>query len=576
MAANEFILEQLAAEVQKAIDNALNPDTTLTEEGKPADAKAVGDALARTGKNLTEPAEDDIPKVFFTGTAPTTKDEGELPVTVLYISKTQRIEAFATLKVQGNSSTQFPKKNYTIKLYSDEARSEKLKVDFKGWGAQTKFVMKANWIDITHSRNIVGARLWRKICESRKDTLPTLLQESPRMGCMDGFPVKCYVNGTYYGRYSWNIPKDKWAFNMDDDLDEHTILCGESNNEGTSSVYAQSSDSINGTYWTDEIHDTVPDAVVTAFNRVLKFVNESTDEEFQAGIDDYIDIQSVIDYWCFHVLFGNVDAYGKNQLLITYDLSRWFIHAYDMDQFCGLDWQGNLANEYDSDYPIKVAQYNNLILKLIRNFPNEITARYQKLRNGILSVENVINEFERWTDICPPHLVAEDYAGTTADGAFTGIPSATTNNIQQIREWVTKRFALYDTLAPNFGVASGGEGDTVTYTVTNTLSNCTNSNSATTITSGSAYNATITPLANYALESVVCTMGGVEVPVTDGVISIASVTGNIEITATATIEAGAVSVVSSGADNWDRKRNIQRWCMDICTDLQLRCLYSFQ
>ena len=47
MAANEFILEQLAAEVQKAIDNALNPDTTLTEEGKPADAKAVGDALAK-------------------------------------------------------------------------------------------------------------------------------------------------------------------------------------------------------------------------------------------------------------------------------------------------------------------------------------------------------------------------------------------------------------------------------------------------------------------------------------------------------------------------------------------------
>lgn len=47
--AEEFVLRQVASEVQRAIDNALNPDTTLTEKGKPADAKAVGDALATIG-----------------------------------------------------------------------------------------------------------------------------------------------------------------------------------------------------------------------------------------------------------------------------------------------------------------------------------------------------------------------------------------------------------------------------------------------------------------------------------------------------------------------------------------------
>lgn len=41
----DFVLKQTASEVQKAINNALNPDTTLTVSGKPADAKAVGDAL---------------------------------------------------------------------------------------------------------------------------------------------------------------------------------------------------------------------------------------------------------------------------------------------------------------------------------------------------------------------------------------------------------------------------------------------------------------------------------------------------------------------------------------------------
>lgn len=43
--ATEYILTQVASDVQKAINNALNPSTTLTESGKPADAKAVGDKL---------------------------------------------------------------------------------------------------------------------------------------------------------------------------------------------------------------------------------------------------------------------------------------------------------------------------------------------------------------------------------------------------------------------------------------------------------------------------------------------------------------------------------------------------
>ena len=107
----------------------------------------------------------------------------------------------------------------------------------------------------------------------------------------------------------------------------------------------------------------MPDSVITAWNRVLAFVNESTDEEFKNNVSNYIDIDSVIDYLIFNVYFGNVDAYGKNQLWISYDLTNWVISAYDLDQFCGLDWQGLLVTESNSSYPIKVAKYNNLILK---------------------------------------------------------------------------------------------------------------------------------------------------------------------------------------------------------------------
>ena len=88
----------------------------------------------------------------------------------------------------------------------------------------------------------------------------------------------------------------------------------------------------------------------------------------------------------------------------------------------------------------------------------------------------------------------------------------------------------------NIVVTAVAEQDqpTVYYTVTNNLTNATNSNAATSVEEGTFYTATISANQGYHMSSVTCTMGGVEQTVTDNTISIASVTGNIVITATAT------------------------------------------
>lgn len=78
------------------------------------------------------------------------------------------------------------------------------------------------------------------------------------------------------------------------------------------------------------------------------------------------------------------------------------------------------------------------------------------------------------------------------------------------------------------------------YTVTNTLTGCTSSNAATTVTEGDAYYATITASNGYVLNgaTVMVKMGGTDVTAlyyTDGVINIPDVSGNIEITITAAV-----------------------------------------
>ena len=76
-----------------------------------------------------------------------------------------------------------------------------------------------------------------------------------------------------------------------------------------------------------------------------------------------------------------------------------------------------------------------------------------------------------------------------------------------------------------------------TYTITNNLTGCVTSNSASSIKKGYSYTTTITVNDGYELSSVKVTMGGTDVTSTaysNGAISISSVTGNIVITATAT------------------------------------------
>ena len=80
------------------------------------------------------------------------------------------------------------------------------------------------------------------------------------------------------------------------------------------------------------------------------------------------------------------------------------------------------------------------------------------------------------------------------------------------------------------------------YTVTNTLTGCTSSNAATTVTEGDAYYATITANSGYTMSgaTVHVKMGGTDVTAlyyADGIINIPDVSGNIEITIAAAVYA---------------------------------------
>ena len=394
-----------------------------------------------------------IPVVHFFGTLPTSKEQGEMPVQYTFCNGAERINGYATLKVQGNSTAGYPKKNFTIKLYSDSANENKQTISFNDWGAQSKYVLKADWIDITHARNIVSARLWSDIVASRLsyDELPDLYKQSPNNCVVDGFIIKVYVNGTYHGRYSWNIPKDPWMFNMDKKKDEHCVLYSENYDSGCFRSLAK----IDETDWTDEIHKSVPQSIKTRWNEIITFVKESTNTVFTNSLSNYFNIDSLVDYYIFAYVDCGLDALGKNQIYLTYDGNLWYASMYGMDSTWGLYYNGQhfVSPEYrmQEDYETGAAAHvtNLLYDRLEALFPTRIKSRYSKLRSGVLSEAYIKEMFKNWCDVSSPELMALDYASTTADGRYTGMPQKTTNNYDQISSFITARLTYVDSMIPN-------------------------------------------------------------------------------------------------------------------------------
>lgn len=426
-------------------------DNTLTQSGQAADSAAVGEKVSRLSEEI---AANDLPLIFYGGAIPQVKDI-EVTMPFDFCSKSGNMKLFCETKAQGTSSMAYPKKNQTTKFFADAACTEKVKINFRNWGKQNKFCMKANWIDITHARNIVSARIWGDMVRSRANfaELPELLRTSPNVGAIDGFPVLAYVDGEYHGRYTINIPKDGWMANMDDENPNHCILCGENYVSGCFRAPAL----IDESDWSDELHKVVPENIKTRWNEVIGFVMNSTDDEFKANLGNYFDVPSLIDYNIFAIASCGLDSMGKNQIYLAYDGQKWYASMYDMDSTWGLYWDGTRfidATYSRKNYEDYVAdrEGNLLYIRLEKLFHNEIKSRWDVLKAGALSYANIMRRFEEFIGIVPPYVIAEDYAITTGCGAFTAIPSKDTNNIQQIRAFAKARLeytAGYINALPN-------------------------------------------------------------------------------------------------------------------------------
>jgi hypothetical protein len=227
---------------------------------------------------------------------------------------------------------------------------------------------------------------------------------------------------------------------MDDRNENHAVLCAEMNDNGDTSLatnpcnfntYWDSSED----YWSVEVGE-LNDALVFSVNRIIAFCVDSD----AISLSEYLDIQSAIDYFIFQDVILGIDGLAKNMLLATYDMTKWYLSAYDLDSTFDMDWTGTLIDAYDVSMPESpyLNQFSELLTLIWDNYWDEYVARYWELRNSVLSEASIISAFEEYVGIYGEDVYIQDTI------AYPDIPCVTENTLDYLRDFIKNRLASLD------------------------------------------------------------------------------------------------------------------------------------
>lgn len=399
----------------------LKLDPSLTSRTVPAPARSVRDAVSLNPSNYemiySWKNDANVNILRINGPLPATSD---VKTTVSY--SYQGMNGSATMKWQGQSSISFPKKNFTIKF--DKSFTAK-----GGWLATDTYVLKGNFNDYTHARNIVSARLWGDVVKSRgwstedildndgtplldndgtplqiyQDTMPGLING----GATDGFPIMLVVNGDFYGLYDFQIKKSRTMFGFEkDNHSQYAISCERTpQNKNGAAIHFKGAAILDGNDYDYEYvaNDGDKANAKASFNYMIQKVIEATGSDYAKTLEGYLDVDSVIDYMLFTALITAADDVTKNFLMLSYNGSKWYFSAYDMDCTFG-NWQDGWIRE-DPDHAVPSIQHwrdSNRAMHLVCAYDaDRVKARYQELRKGPLSDVNVYKRFISYMSLTP-------------------------------------------------------------------------------------------------------------------------------------------------------------------------------
>ena len=368
----------------------------------------------------------------------------EVPVDIYFYSAYGKEYDFIVyqcgLRIQGTSSTTYPRKNYRIyfsrsekygtKLYVNGVEVADFKYSFKpGARPIDIFCLKADFSDSSSTHNTGAVRIvndiWKKCGWLTPPQAAYKGNYDVRIG-VDGFPIDLFYDNdgmgenVYLGKYNFNNEKSGsgiiYGFEGIEGFNDEATLKGErnkcicleflNNSEalclfGTSDM-ATFDDALEFRFKADQTWATVHEDDKAAVKRLWEWIQscKGNATKFLNEYQDYFGNDSPFAWYLITDYMMAVDSRAKNMMLDTWDGLHWYFLPYDMDTIFGERNDSVLKYDYtitwetmdESIGSYAFAGHDSVLWELVRGCKDKLREVADKLRST-MSLEYVLKVF---------------------------------------------------------------------------------------------------------------------------------------------------------------------------------------
>lgn len=368
----------------------------------------------------------------------------EVPVDIYFYSAYGKEYDFIIyqcgLRIQGTSSTTYPRKNYRIyfsrstkygtKLYVNGVEVADFKYSFKpGARPIDIFCLKADFSDSSSTHNTGAVRIvndiWKRCGWLTPPQMAYKGNYDVRIG-VDGFPIDLFYdnNGTgenvYLGKYNFNNEKSGsgiiYGFEGIEGFNDEATLKGERNkcicleflnNSETLCLFGTSNmdtfdDALEFRFKPDQTWATAHEDDKAAVKRLWEWIYscKGNPTKFLNEYAEYFGNDSPFAWYLITDYFMAVDNRAKNMMLVTWDGKIWYFIPYDMDTVFGERNDSVLKYDYtitwetldESIGSYAFAGHDSVLWDLVRGCPEKLREVADKLRST-MSLEYVLKVF---------------------------------------------------------------------------------------------------------------------------------------------------------------------------------------
>ena len=368
----------------------------------------------------------------------------EVPVDIYFYSAYGKEYDFIIyqcgLRIQGTSSTTYPRKNYRIyfsrstkygtKLYVNGVEVADFKYSFKpGARPIDIFCLKADFSDSSSTHNTGAVRIvndiWKRCGWLTPPQMAYKGNYDVRIG-VDGFPIDLFYdnNGTgenvYLGKYNFNNEKSGsgiiYGFEGIEGFNDEATLKGERNkcicleflnNSETLCLFGTSNmdtfdDALEFRFKPDQTWATAHEDDKAAVKRLWEWIYscKGNPTKFLNEYAEYFGNDSPFAWYLITDYFMAVDNRAKNMMLVTWDGKIWYFIPYDMDTVFGERNDSVLKYDYtitwetmdESIGSYAFAGHDSVLWNLVRGCPEKLREVADKLRST-MSLEYVLKVF---------------------------------------------------------------------------------------------------------------------------------------------------------------------------------------